>query len=405
MTHKTPRAKEASVQEFRELMKILSKPRPNGSKALKDTRDALGSWLSDHTIPYKWHSYKARPYFLEAMGISLLLPQTLLVLAVWFRLGWPALALSIMGLLITQLEAKGFPLLSRLGAGQSENIVLEFSPSFPKQELILSAHYDSKTELMDHQLRSAFVNRLPIAAALSLVLGFLGLLDVFLRPSTDIVFFIGVGLSIPHIILVAGVAANFIFGRFARPSQGAIDNGAACAILLDLARLLADEELTLQQTKLTIVLFTGEEIAAQGSTAYVANREWSLPSVALNLELCGQNGSYIVWNKYGGGSVPIYPAPPAVNDVVMSTITHFNQEVRLVEEPVGTDTVPFLAKGIPATSIGTVDRELGMEGFHGPADNLERVSLEQLPETRAIVAHILCEYDRGNLLIEKFPSQ
>ena len=52
-------------------MNILSKPRPNGSKALQDTRDALVSWLSDHEIPYMYHSYQVRPYFMEAVGLSL----------------------------------------------------------------------------------------------------------------------------------------------------------------------------------------------------------------------------------------------------------------------------------------------------------------------------------------------
>jgi hypothetical protein len=335
---------------------------------------------------------------MEAIGISLLIPQALLVLAIWFRLGWPALVIAILGLLVTQLEAKGFPLLSRFGAGQSENIIIEFAPPQPRQELVLSAHYDSKTELMDHKWRAAFMNRLPIAAVLSLILGLLGLADGFLNPSSDVAFFLGVGLSIPHLIIVSGVGANFIFGRFCRPqSQGAVDNGAACAILLDLARLMSNETLTLQQTKLTIALFTGEEIAAQGSTAYVADRGWPLPTIALNLEFCGQNGSYIVWNKYGGGSVAHYPAPPSLNEEIVAAVTHFNQRIELLPGPAGTDSVPFLAKGIPATTLGMMDRELGIGGFHRPADNLGRVVIERLPETRDIVAHILGEYDSGRL--------
>lgn len=394
--------KRAIHADLNRLMNILSKPRPNGSKALQDTRDALVSWLSDHEIPYMYHSYQVRPYFMEAVGLSLLLPQALLVLAVWFRLGWPSLIIAVVGLLVAQLEARGTPLLSRIGADESENIIIEFAPSRPSQELILSAHYDSKTELMDHKLRAVFVDRLPIAAALSLVLGILGLVDGFLKPSSDIAFYAGIGLSIPHIILVAGVGANFIFGRFANPpSRGAVDNGAACAILLDLAHRLKNGDLTLKQTKLTIALFTGEEIAAQGSAAYVADREWPLPVIALNLEWCGQNGPYITWNRFGGGPIPEYPATAALNDAVAAAVSLFNQELKSLEGPVGTDSVPFLAKGIPATSIGMMDRELGIEGFHRPADNLERVVIERMPETENIVAHILAEYDSGSLAVGK----
>ena len=53
---------------------------------------------------------------------------------------------------------------------------------------------------MEHRLRAVFVDRLPIAAVLSLILGILGLVDGFLRPSSDIAYYIGIGLSIPHII-------------------------------------------------------------------------------------------------------------------------------------------------------------------------------------------------------------
>jgi hypothetical protein len=389
---------EIAPTDFNELMRILSRPRPNGSEALQDTRDALSDWLAARAIPCRWHSYKARPYFMEAIGISLLISQTLLVLAIWFRLGWPALLIAILGLLVTQLEAKGFPLLSRFGAGQSENIIIEFAPPQPKQELVLSAHYDSKTELMDHRLRAVFMKWLPIAAVLSLIMGLLGLLDAFLSPSSDIAYFLGLGLSIPHLIIVTGLGANFTFGRLSQPqSQGAVDNGAACAIILDLARLLTNGMLTLQHTRLTIALFTGEEVAAQGSTAYVADREWPLPTISLNLEFCGQNGSYIVWNKYGGGSVAHYPASAILNDQIVAAVTHFNQRIELLQGPVGTDSVPFVIKGIPATTLGMTDRELGIEGFHRPADNLGRVVMERLPETRDIVAHILVEYDSGRL--------
>ena len=90
-----------------------------------------------------------------------------------------------------------------------------------------------------------------------------------------------------------------------------------------------------------------------------------------------------------------------MNDAVAAAVNHFEQEIKPLEGPVGTDSVPFLAKGIPATSIGMMDRELGIEGFHRPADNLERVVIERMPETENIVAHILAEYDSGSLAVGK----
>ena len=87
---------------------------------------------------------------------------------------------------------------------------------------------------MDHRLRAVFVDRLPIAAVLSLILGILGLVDGFLRPSSDI--------TLLHRDWAFNPAHHFggrcrgqlhIWPLCQTPSQGAVDNGAACAILSD----------------------------------------------------------------------------------------------------------------------------------------------------------------------------
>ncbi len=384
-----------------ELMSILSRPRPNGSQALRETCNSLCTWLDAHHIPHKLHTYQARPYLLETMGAWLIVSQLLLDVSIWLRWGWPTILIAVISLVVMQLEAKEFPVLSWLGRGQSENIVISFAPLQPPQrEIILSAHYDSKTELLDHHQRAFLLRRLPLAAGLTLLLGILGLIDEFLGQSSNFAYFIGIVLSIPHLILMSGMGANFLFGRLAQPSQGAVDNGASCAILLNIADWLANQRISLKETAVTIVLFSGEEVAAQGSTAYVSDRKLSLPTIALNLELCGQNGPYIAWEKYGGSSAPIYQATPAMTEAVAAAVSRFDKEFTIIEGPVGTDTVPFLAAGIAAISLGTMDRKLGVEGLHRPTDNLERVVVSCMPETTEIVAHILAQYDNGFLLSE-----
>ncbi len=385
--------------DFNKLLAILSRPRPNGSKALKETCVSLCNWLSINEISYKLHSYKARPYLMETMGAWLLISQLLLDVSVWLRWGWPSLLIVLIGLAVMQLEAKGVPVVSWIGNSRSENIIVTFSPlQSPQQEVVLSAHYDSKTELYDHNRRAFFLKRMPLAAGLSFLLGVLGVIDGFLRQSFDIVFWAGVALSIPHLIFMWGLGVNFLFGRLARPSQGSVDNGAACTILLDLANRLAKDDFSLQRTTVTVALFTGEEVAAQGSTAYVSDREWILPSIALNLELCGQNGPYIAWEQYGGSSASLYQATKPLNEAVEASVTCFDREFELVEGPVGTDSVPFLAAGIAATSLGTMDRDLGIGGLHRSTDNLERVVVDRLSETADIVANILTQYDNGSFL-------
>ena len=50
--------------------------------------------------------------------------------------------------------------------------------------------------------------------------------------------------------------------------------------------------------------------------------------------------------------------------------------------------------GIPATTIATVDRRLGVTGFHSPADNLDRVVFERLPQWVEILKVFLVQIQR-----------
>ena len=48
--------------------------------------------------------------------------------------------------------------------------------------------------------------------------------------------------------------------------------------------------------------------------------------------------------------------------------------------PVTSDGGSFLLAGIPATTIATTDTRLGVTGLHSPADNLDRVVFDRLPQ-------------------------
>ena len=100
-----------------------------------------------------------------------------------------------------------------------------------------------------------------------------------------ITYSIGVALALALVILAWGLGLNLSTGRLLAPSQGAVDNGAACAVLLGLAENLHHERtqatqnseaqpgacLIPQNLKITIVLFSGEEINMQGSAPMSAS--------------------------------------------------------------------------------------------------------------------------------------
>jgi hypothetical protein len=129
-----------------------------------------------------------------------------------------------------------------------------------------------------------FVKNLPLGILLSVLLGILGAMQATLpdnQPSlNEVIAWSSYLLGIPLLFLAWGLGLHFILGALRKPSQGAVDDGAACAILLGLAEHYHHNPSALQRTRLTVALFSGEEINMQGSRAYVQSRNWPLPTAA-----------------------------------------------------------------------------------------------------------------------------
>ncbi len=171
------------MMDYHKLMTILSVPRPNGSAALQRTCHALQGWLTQHDLAFRIHTFRLYPYFFEFIGVWIILSRTLLAAAIWLRWGWLTLLIAILGVIGGTLDvALSLPIVTWPGTRRGENILVEFEPpGGAAQEIVFSAHYDSKTELLDHFQRMFFVTRLRFGIGLTLLLGVLGLADGFLR--------------------------------------------------------------------------------------------------------------------------------------------------------------------------------------------------------------------------------
>jgi Zn-dependent M28 family amino/carboxypeptidase len=226
---------------------------------------------------------------------------------------------------------------------------------------------------------------------LTLLLGLWGPLDTWLR--SEPVHWIGVILTVPMLILAWGLGSHLSLGRTLKPSQGAVDNGAACAILLGLAEQLSNQGPLPVNTKVTLTLFTGEEVNMQGSRAYVKSRDWPLPTAVLNLEIMAQDGMYIYWEK-DGNVFRLLPTACSLNELFSTAVEQITSAPARPAGPVNSDGASFLFAGIPATTVGTLDVRLGETGFHRPTDNLERVVMERLPEGVEILGAFLHTFDQ-----------
>ena len=385
--------------DYQELMRLLSIPRPAGSRAAEAVRDGLLAWCERHNIPYRLHRFRLYPYFFVAIGLWLVLSRLLLAAAVWLRWGWAVLGIALVGLVGGLVDFMfDIPLVSWIGAKQSQNILIEIEPAQAhraRQEVVISAHYDSKTELLDHRQRMIFVKNMNLGILLTALLGILGPVERLLDGSAaNFVYGASIALSVPVLFLTWGMGLNLALGRLRKnPSQGAVDNGAACAILLGLAHDLQQSGTALKNTRLVLALFDGEEVSMQGSRAYTRGRDWPLPVIALNLEVMAQNGEYIYWEQ-DGASMQLASTSSEVNQRICAAVAEVTGKPAQPAGPINSDGFSFLRLGIPTAILGTYDKTMQDRGFHQPSDNLGRVVIDKLPEGVEILKKFVLAYDR-----------
>lgn len=314
--------------------------------------------------------------------------QLLLVLAIWQRWGWGISLVGTISLVVIWLEINGRYTITRLICTDGHNIILPFpAVAQPHQQVILSAHYDSKTELLDHQNRKVFVTYMPLGLLVIVGLSVYGIFQATAPPQVQTAVLI---TAILHWGMMTGLSLNSLLGRFAQPTLGVVDNGGSCAVLLRLAQQFP----TLQKTDVTIALFVGEEIWMQGSRAFVADHDFALPTVALNLEGMGQNGRYYLTAKIGLHLLQELPTDSVLNAQVSAIVEAVSGEPAVVSaEAMMTDTFPFLNRGIPGTTLGTFDKELQLSGLHRPTDNLSRIHEDKLVEAVEILQRFLLHHD------------
>jgi Zn-dependent M28 family amino/carboxypeptidase len=208
----------------------------------------------------------------------------------------------------------------------------------------------------------------------------------------------------PLFFLASGMGANLAFGRLSGriwgSSPGAVDNGAACAILLGLAARLHASELRLKHTRLTLALFTGEEVNMQGSRAYVRSRGWPVPAAALNLEVMAQDGEYVYW-EMDGSALRLAPTHPGISQAVSQAVEAVTGQPAVPAGPITSDGGSFILAGIPTAVLGTYHSYWRDRGFHRPSDNLERIMPSRLPEGVDILARFIQEFDRSPTLLQQ----
>jgi acetylornithine deacetylase/succinyl-diaminopimelate desuccinylase-like protein len=393
--------------EISTLISLLSVPRPNGSQALKNTTEAVRAWLEARGISVQSQRFVLYPYFMELLGLWMALTGLLLPIAALLRWGWGGPTVALLALAVPLLEVYFLrPTITALIRQPAENLVVSFPPSSSPapvggHEVILCAHLDSKTEILDHHRRAVLLRLGVPAMGLALVSGILIGVEGFLPAGSaaEVVHWLALLFALPVAIYGLGMGANLIGGRFSRnPSTGAVDNGAAAVILLALAQRLQREELILDRVLVTLLFTVGEEAQMQGALAYVRDREhWPVPIAIVNLEVMGQNGGYVVWERDGTAMLSL-PTDPFLNQMLAEVVEEVTGDRPIPAPSISSDAFAFLRRSIPATTLGSFDLELGGRGFHSALDSPDRVHPGRLAETVEILGRFLESTDSNHHL-------
>ena len=146
-------------------------------------------------------------------------------------------------------------------------------------------------------------------------------------------------------------------------SPGAADDGLGVAVVLEVARVLADG---LQPRNDVLFLFTdGEELGTQGARAFLREHRWADEVAAvINLEAIGNAGPTVLFDAGpdSGHVVRAFSSRPPFADSLSESIYDI--------APNNTDYRAFEERGIPGVNLAVVG---GAQVYHAPDDVVDAV--------------------------------
>ena len=162
---------------------------------------------------------------------------------------------------------------------------------------------------------------------------------------------------------------------------GALDNGANCAMLLDVARQMAALNSRPRRT-VRFVLFTGEEQGMFGSLAYVRAHRSELHQIAAVVIFDIGTGR-ITGFSLGGREDLRDPVEDALRPAAGLGVTgHTNGAF------VGTDNFDFLLEGVP-NLVANQEPANYMRHYHASSDTIDKADLKALKTNGAIAAALI----------------
>jgi len=383
------------------LAKLAETPRENGTAAVHASARFLFDTLERTGLDVSLVAFTAQPWTLRLAGVIALAGG--LLYWRWMRAGRARAALAVAAaaplLLLAQLEWQ-IPIFGWIGAESQDHVLARRAALAPEQRLILAAHYDTKTDALDHVERAP-VDLLALPVIPLMLVGALAAMRAARAPghSLWLVRFGGLAAWSAAVYGVASFIALSAGAFLPARSPGALDDGGACAVLVRVAEALAERP-PLARTDVEVLLLSAEEVGVQGSWVYAAQRFAAppeLPTFVVNLEGIGASARLAV---LGRERFTLRSFEPDARLVALLDERHrmlFGRPLERTGFGGATDARSFLAHGIPAATL--VSREPGgglTRGLHSALDSRTRLDEAALDASVAFLLDLVSAVDARN---------
>ncbi len=154
-------------------------------------------------------------------------------------------------------------------------------------------------------------------------------------------------------------------------AEGATDNGLGCAIVLEMARVLANLEVRPRRT-LRFALWAAEETGLRGSVDYTKRHEQALGDhvAVMNFDMTGAPIGF--WT-------PGNPQPaPLISSLAERLLPLGIASPVLHRARLHSDHQPFMLAGVPIVCFQSELREEGAHFYHSTGDTFDKVSARDL---------------------------
>ncbi|MBM3958045.1 MAG: M28 family peptidase [Gemmatimonadetes bacterium] len=269
---------------------------------------------------------------------------------------------------------------------RSANVVGRIAAAHePAGTVVLSAHYDAKSQVMPVVVRAGlFIVGFASATVLGLALLIAGALALagFDVLGSRVAFYLSLLPSVCLFLLVF----NFTGNR----SAGALDNAAGEAVILEAARVLAENPPG--NMDVVVASFGCEEVGLIGSIQYLLAHEEELksrPCFMLNYDIPFTMSGNLYLNT--AFEFPAVETSPRLNALARRAAADMGIEMKGIYMPVGAaaDHMPWVKHGIEATGFVSAATYI-----HSTRDDIDRINREGLRRSGEMALRIVAMLDR-----------